>query len=68
MNEKQVKNIISICPYKDEKTKLYYQYCKKYNKTCLQVIHEQQCERFIRLVQEEMQKELKKAEQKKKVK
>lgn len=65
MNEKQIKKIISICPYKDENTKLYNQYCKKYNKTCLEVIDGQQCERFIRIVREEMEKELNKTRGKK---
>ncbi len=57
MKVEKIKQLIKICPYKEEKTKhIEQQFCTKYNKKCFDMIHYQQCERFKRLMEEEMKK------------
>ena len=57
MDISKIKKIIKICPYKEENTReVYEQYCKKYNCKCYDVIQGQQCERFKRIMIEEINK------------
>ena len=56
MTAKEIKHLLFICPYKTERTRVEYQFCSIHQKKCSEVIHAQECERFKRLMTEEMKK------------
>jgi hypothetical protein len=63
MKQERILKLIKICPYKKKDTRkrpqIDEQYCDKYNNYCSEVRRGQKCERFTKLLIEEMEKEYK---------